>query len=103
MPAMANVTVTDSTGQTVYKTSVAVNAGNQSFVWNGVGNDGKQWPDGTYKITVTAVDANNQPTTVATEVQGKVDSVDLTQNPPTLQINGQTFSLTQIKRIVSSN
>ena len=102
-PAMANVTVTDSTGQTVYKTSVAVNAGNQSFVWNGVGNDGKQWPDGTYKITVTAVDANNQPTTVATEVQGKVDSVDLTQNPPTLQINGQAFSLTQIKRIVSSN
>ncbi|MGN6570973.1 MAG: flagellar hook assembly protein FlgD [Pseudolabrys sp.] len=102
-PATATVTITDSTGQTAYKTTVAVNAGAQSFVWNGMGNDGKQWPDGTYKISVTAVDANNQPTSVATEVQGRVDSVDLTQTPPTLSINGQDYALTQIKRIVASN
>jgi flagellar basal-body rod modification protein FlgD len=80
-----------------------VNAGSQSFVWDGRGNDGKQWPDGTYKISVTAVDANNQSTSVATEVQGKVDSVDLTQSPPTLSINAQDYALTQIKRIISTN
>ena len=47
--------------------------------------------------------ANSQPTAVTTEVQGKVDSVDLTQSPPTLSINSQDYALTQIKRIVSSN
>jgi flagellar basal-body rod modification protein FlgD len=102
-PATATVTISAASGQTVYKTTVPVNAGSQSFVWDGRGNDGKQWPDGTYKISVTAVDANNQSTSVATEVQGKVDSVDLTQSPPTLSINAQDYALTQIKRIISTN
>jgi len=102
-PATATVTISAASGQTVYKTTVPVNAGSQSFVWDGRGNDGKQWPDGTYKISVTAVDANNQSTSVATEVQGKVDSVDLTQSPPTLSINSQDYALTQIKRIISVN
>ena len=102
-PATATVTISAASGQTVFKTTVPVNAGSQSFVWDGRGNDGKQWPDGTYKISVTAVDANNQSTSVATEVQGKVDSVDLTQSPPTLSINAQDYALTQIKRIISTN
>ena len=102
-PATATVTISAASGQTVFKTTVPVNAGSQSFVWDGRGNDGKQWPDGTYKISVTAVDANNQATSVATEVQGKVDSVDLTQSPPTLSINNQAYALTQIKRIISTN
>jgi flagellar basal-body rod modification protein FlgD len=102
-PATATVTISAASGQTVFKTTVPVNAGSQSFVWDGRGNDGKQWPDGTYKISVTAVDANNQATSVATEVQGKVDSVDLTQSPPTLSINSQDYALTQIKRIISVN
>ena len=102
-PATASVTITDSTGQTVYSGSYAVSPGNQQFVWNGLGNDGKQWPDGTYKLTATAVDANNQSTAVSTEIQGKVDSADLTQNPPVLSINGQNYTLNQVKQIVSAN
>ena len=102
-PATANVTITDSTGQTVYTGAYAVSPGNQQFVWNGLGNDGKQWPDGTYKMTATAVDANNQSTAISTEVQGKVTSADLTQNPPVLSINGQNFTLNQVKQIVSVN
>ena len=102
-PATASVTITDSTGQTVYSGSYAVSPGNQQFVWNGLGNDGKQWPDGTYKLTATAVDANNQSTAVSTEIQGKVDSADLTQNPPVLSINSQNYTLNQVKQIVSAN
>jgi flagellar basal-body rod modification protein FlgD len=102
-PATATVTISDAAGQTAYKTTISVTPGSQAFVWDGRGNDGRQWPDGTYKISVSAVDANNQPTAVVTEVQGKVDSVDLTQSPPTLSINSQDYALTQIKRIISSN
>jgi flagellar basal-body rod modification protein FlgD len=102
-PATANVTISDSTGQTVYSGSYAVSPGNQQFVWNGLGNNGKQWPDGTYKLTATAVDANNQSTAVSTQVQGKVTSADLTQNPPVLTINGQNYTLNQVKQIVSAN
>lgn len=101
-PATATVNISDSTGQNVYTGSVAVSPGSQQFVWTGHGNNGKQWPDGTYKLTVTAVDSNNQSTPITTEVQGKVDSADLTQNPPVLTINGQTFTLDKVKRVVAN-
>ena len=99
-PATATVTVTDSTGQTAYSGTFSVNPGNQAFVWDGRGNDGRQWPEGSYKLTVTGVDANKQPVAISTEVQAVVDSVDLTQNPPLLSINGQNYTMDKIKRIV---
>ena len=102
-PAAATVTITDATGQTVYSGTMAVQPGTEQFVWNGLSNSGQQLPDGTYKLTATAVDASNQSTPVTTTIQGKVDSADLTQNPPTLSINGQDFALNQIKQILSAN
>jgi flagellar basal-body rod modification protein FlgD len=101
-PGTATLTVTDSTGNTVYSSKRAVSAGAQQFVWNGLSNTGSQLPDGTYKLTVTAVDATNQPLAVSSEVQGKVDSVDLTQNPPVLSINGGNYTIAQIKRIIAN-
>ena len=100
-PATATVTIKDDlTGQTAYTGSFAVNPGNQSFGWDGRGNDGKQWPDGNYTLSVTAIDANKQTVAISTEVTAVVDSVDLTQDPPLLSINGQNFPLSKIKRIV---
>lgn len=99
-PATATVTIKDSTGQTCYTGTFTVNPGDQKFTWDGKGNDGKQWPAGAYTISTTAVDANKQPVTVSTEVQAVVDSVDLTKDPPTLSINGEDYTMDQIKRIV---
>jgi len=101
-PATGTVTITGSSGQTVYSGSVALNSGSQAYTWNGYGNNGVKWPDGNYTISVTATDANKQPVTVSTEAQGTVDSVDLTQNPPVLSVNGQNYSMDKIKRIVRS-
>jgi len=91
VPTNANVTVSiaNSTGQTVFTGSYDVNAGNnQAFTWNGKGNDGTQWPDGKYKLTATATDSAANSVAVSTQIQGVVDSVDLTQSPPLLSING---------------
>ena len=96
-----NISITNSTGQTVFTGSFAVNAGdNQPFVWNGKGNDGTQWPDGKYKLTATAADSVGNAVAVSTQVQGVVNSVDLTQSPPLLSIDGQTYTVDQIKAIV---
>src|SRR6202162_3333487 len=54
VPSNANlsVSITNSTGQTVYSNTYSVNAGqNQAFGWDGKGNDGTQWPDGKYTMT----------------------------------------------------
>lgn len=100
-PATATVTIKDSTGATAYTGTFSVNPGNQNFTWDGKGNNGTQWPDGNYTLTATALDASNQSVAISTEVTAKVDSVDLTQSPPVLSINGQNFTLDKIKRIVA--
>ena len=95
-----NISITGSNGQTVFTGNYAVNAGsNQPFAWDGKGTDGTQLPDGQYKLTATAVDSANNPVTVTTQIQGVVNSVDLTQSPPLLSINGQTYTVSQIKSI----
>jgi flagellar basal-body rod modification protein FlgD len=99
-PATATVTIKDSTGQTAYTGSFAVNPGTQNFQWDGKGNDGRQWPDGNYTLSATAVDASKNTVAISTEVQATVDSVDLTQSPPLLSINGQNYTMDKIKRIV---
>lgn len=99
-PATATVTIQDANGQTVYTSKVALNPGGQAFTWNGLGTNGAQYPDGAYKLTATAVDANNQNVPVAAEIQGTVDSVDLTQNPPVFTVAGQTYTFDKVKRIV---
>ena len=53
----AKISITNSTGQTVYSGNYPLDKGNASFVWDGKGNDGTQWPEGTYKMTATDKDS----------------------------------------------
>jgi flagellar basal-body rod modification protein FlgD len=99
-PASATVTIANSTGQTVYSGNFTVQAGQQDFVWDGRGSDGTLWPEGSYKMTITAKDASGQAVAISTEVQGTVDSVDLTQNPPLLSVDGLNFAIGQIRRVI---
>jgi len=97
-----NVSIANSSGQTVFSGTYAVNAGNnQPFTWSGQGNDGTQWPDGQYTLTATATDSSGNSVGVTTQVQGVVSSVDLTQSPPLLTINGQSYTVNQIQSIAN--
>ena len=100
-PVTATIVIKDdATGQTAYSGTFAVNPGAQRFTWDGHGSDGRTWPAGNYTLTATATDANKQSVGISTEVEAIVDSVDLTQTPPLLSINGQDYGLDKIKRIV---
>jgi flagellar basal-body rod modification protein FlgD len=96
----ATITITDSTGQTAYSGNFSLKTGGSSFVWDGKGNDGRQWPPGSYTLTATGKDASGNNVAISTEVQGIVDSVDLTATPPLLSIGGQTYTTDQIKRVI---
>jgi flagellar basal-body rod modification protein FlgD len=98
--ANVSISITSSTGQTVFSGNYNVQAGsNQAFAWDGKGNDGTQWPDGKYKMTATGADTVGNSVAVTTQIQGVVNSVDLSQSPPLLSINGQTYTVNQIKSI----
>lgn len=99
-PAAATVTITNSAGATVYSGTYSLNAGTQNFVWDGRNNSGVRQPDGDYKLTITAKDASGQTVAVSTEIQGVVDSVDLSRNPPVLSVNSTEYTLDKIKRVV---
>jgi len=102
IPSSSAVTVTiaNSKGQTVFTGNYSASAGNnQPFTWNGQGSDGTQWPDGLYTMTATAADSSGNPVAISTQVGGTVSSVDLTQTPPLLMINGQTYTVSQVKSI----
>jgi flagellar basal-body rod modification protein FlgD len=98
-PATANVTITSAAGTTAYSGTLSLNAGSQSFTWNGQGSNGQTWPDGTYTLSVTATDANGQTAKVSTQVQGVVSGVNLSSNPPTLTVGGQNVQINQITSI----
>ncbi|MCQ3943013.1 MAG: flagellar biosynthesis protein FlgD [Alphaproteobacteria bacterium] len=86
-PASATVNITNSAGALVYTGTFSVNAGVLQ-------------PDGAYKLSVTAKDASGQTVGAATETIGVVDSVDMTQTPPKLNIGGTDYTLDKIKRVV---
>jgi len=101
-PATATVNIINSAGATVFTGTYSLNAGVQNFVWDGRNNSGVKQADGDYKLSITAKDASGQNVAVSTEVQGIVDSVDLTKSPPTLSINNTEYALDKIKRVVRS-
>jgi flagellar basal-body rod modification protein FlgD len=99
----ATITITNSAGQTAYTGNFALKQGGSSFVWDGKGNDGVQWPAGTYTLTATGKDSTGNNVAISTEVQGIVDSVDLTSSPPLVSIGGQSYTTDKIKRVVRPN
>ena len=101
-PATATITITAPSGQTAYSGTTTLNSGSQSYSWNGVGNDGTTWPAGSYTLTATATTASGQSTTVTTQIEGQVSSVDLTQTPPALTIGGQTYTINDIQQIIAT-
>ncbi len=98
-PATATVSIASAAGTTAYSGTLSLNAGTQSFTWNGQGNNGQTWPDGTYTLSINATGANGQAVTVSTQVQGVVGGVNLTANPPTLTVGGQNVQISQITSI----
>lgn len=99
-----DITVANSSGQTVFTGKYTAAAGTDiPFTWNGQGNDGTQWPDGKYTISATGKDVANNNVGIAAQVQGVVSSVDLTQSPPLLTIDGASYTLSQVKSIIATS
>jgi flagellar basal-body rod modification protein FlgD len=99
-PVTTTVTIRSATGQTVYSGNFSMSTGSQTFQWDGRDATGTQWPDGNYTISITGKDAGGQTVAIPSEVEGVVDSVDLTKTPPELKVGGQAFTLDKVKRVV---
>jgi flagellar basal-body rod modification protein FlgD len=98
--AATTISIKNSAGNVVYSGNYTLGSGNASFVWDGKGNDGTSYPPGDYTLTATGKDANGRDVAISTEVQGVVDSVDLSASPALLSIGGSNYTVDKIKRVV---
>src|SRR4029079_6055503 len=102
--ATVDISISNASGQTVFTGKYTAGAGSDiPFTWNGQGNDATQWPAGKSTSSATGKDAAGNSVGIAAQVQGTVSSVDLTQSPPLLTIDGQTYTVIQVKSIVATS
>ena len=97
--AGTQLTVTDSTGKTVYTTTGATTAGDHAFTWDGKDNNGNQLSDGTYKMTVAAADAAGSTVTSSVASAGTVTQIDMTGSTPMLVVGNMEIGLGDIAAI----
>ena len=93
----ATITITNSSGSVVATSNVALQAGAQSYTWDGRTSNGVLAPEGDYTITVTAKDTTGQGLVVSTEMRGIVDAVDMTGDTPVLVVGAMRVPLGNVK------
>jgi len=98
----ADITITDSNGNQVYSTSQTVTGGKQAFHWDGQNSLGVTQPDGAYTISVNGKGTDGTAMTVATDIYGKIDGVDLSGSTPALTMGGISIAISSILSIDSA-
>jgi len=95
----AKIQVKDGTGNIIFQTERSLDAGDNSFVWDGKGTDGVMRPDGIYSIAISATDSSGKTIAVTSQMSGKVEGVDLSGSEPYLLVGKARFTLGSIKSI----
>lgn len=90
------LTVTDSSGNTVYTQSGDTSSGSHSFSWDGTGTNGKTYSSGTYTLSVSATDSSGDAVDVDTTISGKVTSIDNSSGTTMLSIGGVSVDASSI-------
>lgn len=100
VPEASIVVRSSSTGEIVFETTQALEAGSNQFVWDGVTTSGDQLPDGgTFSITVTGENAAGNFSNISTNINGVVDGVDFSASTPSLRIGEATIPLTAVTAV----
>lgn len=93
------ITVENDAGQVVYFTDGETESGSHTFQWNGTDNFGFPVPDGTYKVTVSATDAEGDPIDVEQTVTGIVTGVSMDNGEAILSMGDAEFTVDDIVAI----
>ncbi|MDA7948687.1 MAG: flagellar hook assembly protein FlgD [Hyphomicrobiaceae bacterium] len=92
-------TVSNSNGVPVHTSGGSPGSGPGTFVWNGQTDTGANAPEGTYTLTISAVDGSGTAVNVVTESVGIVDGVDYSGNEPILTVGGREVRLDEIDAV----
>ncbi|WP_029030909.1 flagellar hook assembly protein FlgD [Salinarimonas rosea] len=98
----AVIEIFDASGQVVATKQQALEAGKQSFVWDGRTDTGAVAKPGSYAIRVQGLDTAGQPVEVSTTFSGTVTGLDLTGADPVLISGDVRVPLAQVTGVAQS-
>lgn len=94
----AAVTITNSSGSVVYKGTMNLKAGENTFAWDGKGVDGTDWSSSTdsFTIAVSGTDDSGKAVEISTKTSGVVSGVDTSGSQPYLKLGKTTIPLSSV-------
>lgn len=96
----AQITIRDASGQIVRETTQSLQAGANSFVFDGVDAEGRQRANGgAFTISVTGENASGNFSNISTAITGVVDGVDFSGATPSLRIGPSTIPLSAVSSV----
>lgn len=93
------LTVTDSSGRTVYTQSGETASGTHALSWDGTATNGTTYSGGTYRLAVTATDSSGNSVGTTTRFKGTVTGVDSSSGDATLDVGGVSVSADDVLAI----
>ncbi len=94
--ANASVTIKNAAGSVVYTEAGSLNAGPGNFMWDGMGSDGSQQPEGIYTIEIKGTNLSGNTVKVSTSSVGTVTAVDFSGKEPMLTVGKNKVALSDI-------
>ncbi|MEE9169230.1 MAG: flagellar hook capping FlgD N-terminal domain-containing protein [bacterium] len=96
----ARVEIFDETGALVFSENVAgVEAGNNSFVWDGTSVTGEKISSGNFRVEVELLDGNDQSSTALTYLQGEVSAIKYVSDGALIEVNGELHNVGDVLEV----
>lgn len=95
------VNISDDLGRTVATFAGETGPGRHSLTWDGLGDDGIRYTDGSFKIEILAENAAGSSVTASTTISGVVDGVELSDGGTMLSVDGVLMPLDRISAVRS--
>ena len=97
--ASAKLVIENTEGKVVRVVDAQISAGSHDYVWDGKDNAGAELPDGVYRMSVAAVDAEDEEISATLENRGRVTSVDFSNGDPVLFIGKVGASMADVRSL----
>ncbi len=94
------VTITTEGGTMVRNAVIAANAGTNQWSWDGRNNAGSQMPDGSYKISMAAINADGSAAAQAFAVRGTVTGMGRQGTAVDLDLGAQVADLSTVQQVL---
>ncbi len=103
-PAECVVRIYDERGYAIKDIELgSLEAGNRSFEWNGIDDNGKVHTTGIYSYEVSAISDAGESVSVDQYIQGTVSRVNMDADEPVLYLGDIPLSMSQVVNVVNGS